>query len=106
MDNNIKLPAPHFFKIIKDEENAGNKIVSDRTKRNGSKVIIFKDGGKLVFKKSGFLTRELPDGKKIIFSPIRKRKVVCPICTRPQGAWCYVPIPAHYLALTRGTVGP
>ena len=93
MENNIKLPAPLFFKIIKDEENAGNKIVSDRTKRNGSKVIIFKDGGKLVFKKSGFLTREFSDGKKIIYSPIGKRQVVCPTCTHHKGCGVVCPFP-------------
>ena len=102
MDNNIKLPAPHFFKIIKDEENAGNKIVSERTKRNGSKVIIFKDGGKLVFKKSGFLTREFSDGKKIIYSPIGKRQVVCPTCTPHKGRGVVCPFPLiilHWLAV-------
>ena len=94
LDNNTTPPAPLFFKIIRNEENAGNKIVSDRTKRNGSKVIIFKDGGKLVFKKSGFLTREFADGKKIIYSPVGKRQVVCLTCTRR--AWYCVPISAHY----------
>ena len=49
----------------------------EKTTKNGTKFIVFKDGGRLQFKKSGSLARAYNDGMKVFYSPKGIRRVVC-----------------------------
>ena len=72
----IKLPVSVYFKFLETEKKAGNTIVSEKTKKNGSRVVIFKDGAKIVFNKTGALSRKFADGSKVRYSPKGTRRVV------------------------------
>ena len=72
----VFLPAELFAKHVEAEKKAGNKIVSNKRKKNGSHVIIFQDGGKIMRHKSGHMIHKYADGKKTQCSPDGKRITV------------------------------
>lgn len=80
----MKLPVVQYFQILETEEKAGNDIVSETTKKNGSKVVVFKDGQKIVFDMKGALSRKFADGSKVLYSPKGKEKVVCLRLAHPR----------------------
>ena len=77
MDKEPIPPKDLFLKHVADEQKAGNVIVSNKKKKNGSHTVIFQDGGKIMLHQSGHMIHKYADGKKLQYSPAGKSIVVC-----------------------------
>lgn len=69
-----ELMAQH----IEHAEKTGNSIASDKTTRDGTRKIVFKDGGKLHLHQTGVMIRKFPDGKKVQYNSAGKHTTVRP----------------------------
>ena len=76
MSANIS-PDQLFFALITTEKKAGNKV-KRKKKKNGATIILFQDGGKLIYcSGSGRLTRVYCNGRRVQYHPDGTRTVVC-----------------------------
>ena len=69
MDVKIIPPKDVFVQRVTDEQKAGNAIVSNKKKKNGSQVVTFQDGAKIMLHKSGHMMHKYADGSKLQYSP-------------------------------------
>ena len=69
-------PKALFAQHLEDAQNAGSEILSQVQKRTSRKVV-FKDGSKLLLTKEGVMLHKYSDGRKMQCTPDGKRTTVC-----------------------------